>query len=327
MTEPARRAAVQMRLNLPMITGDQPAAVIVADYVAPRPIGEDQIRLATLVVGIATPSVAGALDNQRNRALFERLPIGLYRSTPDGRLLDVNGAMVRLLGYPDRQTLLSTHAVKLYGNPEDRVRWQQLMEQQGVVLGFEVQWRRFDGTLIWVRESTDAAGRPADYEGSAEDITARKRFEEAIHYLASHDALTGVFHQQRFQEELSRLIAEARRSGETGAVLFVDVDNFKEVNGRLGHRAGNTVLQQVAQATGRRLRTGETLARVGGRRGRRHRVSRGSRPGPSRSQPHLECCVRAGGAAGRPTVPADRQLRAGPVSRSRPHSRRGAGRR
>jgi len=93
-----------------------------------------------------------------------------------------------------------------------RAGWIFLLDDEGRF----TQWRRFDGTVIWVRESArvvrDAAGRPAYYEGSAEDITARKRVEADLQYLASHDPLTGAFNRHRFQEELHRLIAQARRT-------------------------------------------------------------------------------------------------------------------
>lgn len=266
--EPVRRAGVQMCLNMPMIAGDRPTGVLVADYLTPRAIGEDQVRFATLIAGVVAVAVERAVEHRRNRALFERVPVGLYRSTPDGRLLEVNEALVRLLGYPDRSALQATNAVQVYANPEDRARWQQLMDREGVLRDFEVQWRRLDGTVIWVRESArvvrDAAGHPAYYEGSAEDITARKRFEADVLYLASHDALTGVFNRHRFQEELHRLIAQAERAGQAGALLFVDLDNFKEVNDRLGHRAGDDLLRAVVRAVRHRLRESDVLARLGG---------------------------------------------------------------
>lgn len=266
--EPVRRAGVQMCLNLPMIAGDRPTGVLVADYLTPRAIGEDQVRFGTLIAGVAAVGVERAMEHRRNRALFERVPVGLYRSTPDGRLLDANEALVRLLGYPDRAALLAANAVQVYANPEDRARWQQLMDQEGVLSDFEVEWRRYDGTVIWVRESArvvrDAAGRPAYYEGSAEDVTARKRFEADVLYLASHDALTGVFNRHRFQEELHRLIAQAERAGQTGALLFVDLDNFKDINDRLGHRAGDDLLRAAVRPVRYRLRESDVLARLGG---------------------------------------------------------------
>ncbi|MDI6772800.1 MAG: EAL domain-containing protein [bacterium] len=266
--EPVRQAGVQVCLNLPMVAGDRPTGVIVADYLTAQEVSEGQIRFATLIAGVATVALERALEHRRNRLLFEQLPVGLYRSTPAGQLLEVNEALARLLGYSDRAALLATNAVQIYANPEDRVRWQQLMDREGVVADFEVQWRRFDGTVIWVGEAArvvrDATGRPAYYEGSVEDITARKRFEADVLYLASHDALTGVFNRHRFQEELHRQITQAQRSGQTGALLFVDLDNFKEVNDRLGYRAGDDLLGTVARAIRGRLRESEVFARIGG---------------------------------------------------------------
>jgi diguanylate cyclase (GGDEF)-like protein/PAS domain S-box-containing protein len=266
--DPVRRAGVRACLNLPMVAGDKPTGVLVADYLVSPKLDEDRIRFAAAIAGVAAVAVERALEHQRNRLLFERVPVALYRSTPEGRLLDVNDAMVRLLGYPDRQALLAVEATSLYANAEERGRWQQLLEREGVVVGFEVQWRRFDGTVVWVRESArvirDATGRPAYYEGSAEDITARRRVEADLHYLANHDPLTGAYNRHRFREELGRLVAQARRSGEGGALLFLDLDNFKEVNDRLGHKAGDELLRAVARAVRARLREVDLLGRLGG---------------------------------------------------------------
>ncbi len=266
--DPVRQAGVRACLNLPMAAGDRPLGVLVADYMARQELDPERIRFASAIAGIAAVTVERALEHWRNHLLLERVPVALYRSTPDGRLLHVNETMVRMLGYPDRQALLAVSAMSLYVNAEDRTRWQRLVEREGAVVGYEVQWRRFDGTVIWVRESAqvvrDATGRPAYYEGSAEDITARKRAEAELYYLASYDPLTGAYNRHRFREELHRLIAQARRSGESGALLFIDLDNFKDVNDRVGHKAGDELLQAVVQAMRARLRETDLLARLGG---------------------------------------------------------------
>jgi diguanylate cyclase (GGDEF)-like protein/PAS domain S-box-containing protein len=120
----------------------------------------------------------------RYRGLFEGVPLGLYRTTPAGQILDANPAIVQMMGYPDRETYLKIGAADLYVDPEDRTAWQALMEREGVVRDFEAQARRRDGTIIWVRDSAravrDAAGQVLCYEGYWEDITERKQAEAAL---------------------------------------------------------------------------------------------------------------------------------------------------
>ncbi|MEE9617579.1 MAG: PAS domain S-box protein, partial [Anaerolineae bacterium] len=118
------------------------------------------------------------------RNLFNGVPVGLYRTTPGGQALDANIALVQMLGYSNRESLLTINAADTYADPEDRQRWQVLMEREGVVRDFEAQLRRRDGTIIWVRDSAqavrDSDGRVLYYEGVMEDITERKRTEEAF---------------------------------------------------------------------------------------------------------------------------------------------------
>jgi len=117
------------------------------------------------------------------RELFEGVPIGLYRSTPDGRILDVNRSLVELLGFSNRCALLSTPAPRLYVDPADRERWTTMVRETGEVRAFEVRMRRHTGGVIWVRHSAravlDAEGR-VEFEGSIEDITERTCAERAL---------------------------------------------------------------------------------------------------------------------------------------------------
>ncbi|HIE39251.1 MAG TPA: GAF domain-containing protein, partial [Anaerolineae bacterium] len=133
----------------------------------------------------------------RYRDLFERVPIGLYRTAPDGRFLEVNLALAQMLGCPDRESLLAVSAVDLYVDPEDRKRWQVLLEREGVVRGFEVQLRRCDGTVIWALDTAqvvrDGEGRVLYYEGNLENITDRRRAEEALRRRAAQLAQLNEF--------------------------------------------------------------------------------------------------------------------------------------
>jgi PAS domain S-box-containing protein len=123
-------------------------------------------------------------SEERYRSLFEGVPVGLYRTTPEGQILDANPALVQMLSYPDWETMVTLNAADIYVNPEDRLQEQTLLERDGVVLGFEAQLRRRDGKIILVKDTArlvrDGEGRVLYYEGSLEDITERKRTGEAL---------------------------------------------------------------------------------------------------------------------------------------------------
>ena len=121
---------------------------------------------------------------QRYRQLFEDIPIGLYRSTPDGQFIDVNPAMVAMLGYWNRETLLATSATSLYVDPADRRRWAAQKPGEIRVHDLDVRMRRADGAVIWVRDTTHVKRAPDGtallYEGVLEDITDRVEAEHAV---------------------------------------------------------------------------------------------------------------------------------------------------
>lgn len=120
----------------------------------------------------------------RYRTLFDGVPIGLYRSAPDGQVIDVNPALVRMLGYPDRESLLAVDAAELYAEPGERLPWQSLLGRETTVLDYEVRLRCYDGSLIWARDSARAVlgrgGKVRYYQGALVDITERKRAEAEL---------------------------------------------------------------------------------------------------------------------------------------------------
>jgi PAS domain S-box-containing protein len=129
-------------------------------------------------------------SEERYRTLFDGIPVGLYRTTPVGQILDANLAFVEMYGYPNREKLLETNLTDVYVEPEERVRWQSLMESQGIVRDFEAHLRRFDGTTFWANETArvvkDQQGHVLYYEGSFEDITERKHTEEELRKYQEH---------------------------------------------------------------------------------------------------------------------------------------------
>ena len=130
----------------------------------------------------------------RYRSLFDGIPIGLYRTTPDGEIIDANTAMVEMLGYPNRESLLAINVVDTLVDPQARQQWQSRLKKEGIVRGFEMQIHRKDGTPIWVEDNAQAIldehGQVHYFEGSIEDISERKEAEDAL--LESIQASTDI---------------------------------------------------------------------------------------------------------------------------------------
>jgi PAS domain S-box-containing protein len=140
--------------------------------------------MASLAIERAQTQAQLRASEQRYRSLFESVPIGLYRSTPEGRIVDANDALVQMLGYPSREKLLETPVQALFCDPADRQRWQAEMDAKDVVSYFVTQLKRYDGTPIWVvdrvRVVRDPQGTILYYDGSLVDITEQRRSEEAL---------------------------------------------------------------------------------------------------------------------------------------------------
>jgi len=140
-------------------------------------------------------------------ALFEAVPIGIYRMSPAGQILDANAALIEMLGYPDRKSLLPVNAAELHADPVEFRAWREKMERAGSVSYFETKLRRFDGSVCWVENRgkavRDVKTRAVYYEGSVEDITERKRSEAEREHLIEElqRALGQMVKQKNIEEE------------------------------------------------------------------------------------------------------------------------------
>jgi PAS domain S-box-containing protein len=132
-------------------------------------------------IGIIRDASERKAAEARFRSLFDSVPVGLFRTTPDGTILDANPGLVRMLGYKDRESLLRRKASSFYIDPAERKKWEARVAKEDVVMGVEAQFRRLDGQVIWVeltaRAIRDAKGKLTHYEGTLEDITERKQAE------------------------------------------------------------------------------------------------------------------------------------------------------
>ena len=135
-------------------------------------------------------------------------------------------------------------------------------------LNFQVQHRCKDGRLIWgeAMSKTDrnAQGEIIGYHGITREITERKRLEEQVRQLAFHDTLTRLANRRLMLEHLDQAMSASKRSHHHGALLFLDLDNFKSLNDTHGHSVGDLLLIEVAERLKACVREADTVARFGG---------------------------------------------------------------
>jgi PAS domain S-box-containing protein len=120
----------------------------------------------------------------RLSSLFNRVPIGLYRTDPDGQFIAANPALVKMLGYPSHKKLLNTNVKEIFVNPELRQKELDLLKEKGIIDNHVIQLYHFNGHIIYVQDKSvsikDSDGKILYYEGSIEDITERKKAEKAL---------------------------------------------------------------------------------------------------------------------------------------------------
>ncbi|WP_202634306.1 putative bifunctional diguanylate cyclase/phosphodiesterase [Rugosibacter aromaticivorans] len=207
----------------------------------------------------------------RYRHIFEHASEGIFQTTPDGHYLSANMSLARLYGYTSPEELIADLADierRLYVDPVQREKFRCLMDAHGEVVNFESEVYRRDGSKIWISENAHSVrglqGELICYEGTVQDITERRSYQEQLERQANFDQLTGLPNRNLLNDRLEQAISRAARRGYFLALVFIDLDNFKFINDSLGHVAGDELLVEVAHRLRNCLRTVDTVARQGG---------------------------------------------------------------
>ncbi|HKG38203.1 MAG TPA: EAL domain-containing protein [Conexibacter sp.] len=189
-----------------------------------------------------------------------------------GRVELINRQGCELLGFEERE-LLGRDWLEMVVPTEDRLdarlaflRLVSGVEPPGETLETFVRTKNAETRKIAWRNAVlrDAEGTIISVLRSGEDVTARREAEAQVTFLAYHDRLTGLPNRTLLEEQLTRDLTRARRSGAPVALLYFDLDNFKLVNDSFGHTAGDEVLRETALRVSELTRTGDVLARQGG---------------------------------------------------------------
>jgi len=224
-------------------------------------------------------------SERRYQVMAEASPVGIFRLDSDvhagkpsngdkperqrWRCSHVNKRWREIAGLTQVQVLGKQWDVAVH--PDDRTHvtdsWKMALVE-GRAFKVECRFKRPGGRTSWVLTQAepifDAQGHLEGFIGSVTDISRRKRTEEEIRQLAYYDPLTRLPNRPFFLEQLERALASAQRTGRQVALLFCDLDNFKDVNDSLGHDKGDILLQTIAGRLSSCIRRGDTLSRFGG---------------------------------------------------------------
>ena len=206
----------------------------------------------------------------RFESAFTSAPIGMALVDLDGRCLQVNDALCRITGHTREQLKATTLRDITHSDDVDRDAdfLRELLDGRIPSYQTEKRYRHAWGHYLWVLLTKslvrDVQGRPLYVVTQVQDISERKEMTVRLEYLIDHDFLTGLYNRRRFEQELAREAGRVARYEAKGAVLMIDLDNFKDVNDAFGHKAGDDLLKGVAGALKHRIRQTDVLARVGG---------------------------------------------------------------
>jgi diguanylate cyclase (GGDEF)-like protein/PAS domain S-box-containing protein len=222
------------------------------------------------ITDLKQTQLAWRQSEERFRTIFDSVNDLIFvRDFETGALVEVNQRVCEMFGYT-RDELLKLNLGDLSENKPPYTGENLLSEMQkarsGTPQTFDWRGKTKDGRLFWAELSIRRAtfGGREYLLSTAREISRRKEAEDQLKRLAQFDLLTGLANRGVFVAELTRAIERARRDERTFAVLYLDLDHFKDVNDTLGHPIGDRLLQAVAERLQANVRTIDTLARFGG---------------------------------------------------------------
>lgn len=197
-------------------------------------------------------------SEKKYRELISNIRVGIFRATPDGKILEVNPAILEMLEYSDPEELLSLKTADLHHNPEANSFFIQEIEQDGVGKNKEFLLRKKDGKTFWasitpsaIRESS---GKVMYYDTVVEDITERRKLQEEVKRLSVTDELTGLYNRRYFNQKLPVYIKAAENFRSSLSLIMIDIDDFKPYNDTYHHLKGDEVIREIARVISLNIR-------------------------------------------------------------------------
>jgi diguanylate cyclase (GGDEF)-like protein/PAS domain S-box-containing protein len=200
-------------------------------------------------------------------SILSTMADGLILTDPDGYIVGANAALYELLR-ENEKCILRKRIETLLPGAFLHQDLRTLLASENVVRGMEATISSSNGTDVHVSISasvvSDKFGRKTGYVTLLHDISERKRTERQLHFMATHDVLTNLPNRTVLNDRLRNALVRAKRYRQLVGILFVDVDNFKNINDMFGHDTGDIVLKEVADKLSISVRECDTVTRIGG---------------------------------------------------------------
>ncbi len=263
---------ISFRMNVPKEIGLYGKDTIIQDLV--KKLSDIEIKLREI--------------EKKYHDLLKHLPVGVYHSTPDGKLIEVNKSLANLLGFRNEADLKSLDVNDLYVEKKDRVRHLKKLNKS-VTYFDEFKLKRKDGKIIWGKDYPRAVigldGRVKYYTGILVDITAQKNAEEqlenalkkvklvnqekqnminSLRTLSLMDELSGLYNRRGFIASAQEQLLIAERKHIRLYFVFLDIDNLKKINDAWGHKKGDEAISSFANILKASMRKSDIKGRLGG---------------------------------------------------------------
>ncbi len=280
-TDPYRDEVGKVRTALAITPFLVPGIIELVSYLQGHDTNPIPLLAATVVFAALAAARALRLLHMRDAAqsqivASERLYRALAANSSDavvlidreGCIMNDASAFAALVGQPGVATVgRSAWDLVATSSDGERSLFKQILTSPGVELDGEIRVRRPDGVEVWL--STRAVNLLDDpvvggIVINVHDVTARKRAEDELVHQAFHDSLTGLANRALFRDRVAHALSRRSRSGFDPAIIYLDLDGFKNINDGLGHEAGDKVLKEVADRLMSVVRSGDTVARLGG---------------------------------------------------------------
>ncbi len=209
-------------------------------------------------------------SEKKFRAIVNNVNLGVYRSSAKqpGYVIQANPAFLKLFGYESMKQILHIPAEKFYKNPKDRIQLLKELIKNGEVRDKELEMKRKDGSTFWAsvyaKAHYDESGYIKWIDGVIEDVTERKQMTETLQALSFTDELTGLYNRRGFMTLAEHQIKIAQRTNKPMLLLFIDMDNLKDINDEFGHPMGDQALIWTTKILKKTFRGSDIIARIGG---------------------------------------------------------------